>query len=86
MRLALLLVVAGCFGKPGFTQRDAVADDDDAPACTPSQPTAPGIVIDSSTGPLVTMLGDVAIGFADELNQYPMPDRLTIGAPESGMV
>ena len=73
----MLLLAAGCFGKPGFTQRDAAGDD--APACTPSQPSAPGITMDSATGPLVTMLGNVSIGFADELNRYPMPDRMSVG-------
>jgi hypothetical protein len=77
MRLALLLLAAGCFGKPGFKQRDAAGDDD--AVCTPSQPSAAGIVVDSATGPLATMLGNVAIGFADELSRYPMPDRLTVG-------
>lgn len=74
MRVAMLLVAAGCFGKPGFTQRDSGSD-----TCTPSQPSAPGVTIDGTTGPLVTMPGNVAIGFADELLAYPMPDRLIIG-------
>lgn len=77
MRLVLVLALAGCFGKPGFSQRDAPGADDDS-SCHPSKPSAPGITIMGGVAPLVTM-DNSSIGFPDDSSRYPMPNHLNLG-------
>ena len=88
MRLVLALALVGCFGKPGFSGRDAQTGDDDAPkdarpdttgSCTPSKPSASGLSIDTNPQDTrVTMLDGSEIGFRNPLNRYPFIDRITV--------
>ena len=92
MKLALVLVLAACFDKPRFSGRDAAVGGDDAPidmatdiaidtpiACTPSKPSAPGMIVDTNpANTTVTMLDGSSIGFRNVLNRYPFPDRLVV--------
>lgn len=84
MRFAAALVLAGCFGKPSFSGRDATVGDDDAPidmpmGCAPSKPSGAGLVVDtSSANARVTMRDGSVVGFASALNHYPFPDSLIV--------
>lgn len=92
MRLVLALALAGCFGKPGFSGRDAATGDGDAPvdspadvsidspSCTPSKPSAQGLQVDADpTNTHVTFRDTAMFGFRNALTRYPMPDRLVVG-------
>jgi hypothetical protein len=85
MKWLLAVALAGCFGKPGFTHRDAptadgdAADANDAPACTSSKPSATGMVVDTNpANTTVTFLDGSQIGFESVFNRYPMVDRLFV--------
>lgn len=92
MRWALALALAGCFGKPGFSGRDAAMGDDDgspgdgkdAPgSCTPSKPSARGLAVDTDpTNTRITMLDGSEIGFRNQLNRYPFVDRLIVSGQD----
>lgn len=87
MRLALAFALAGCFGKPGFSGRDAATGDaaadvgpDTPMACSPSRPSAPGLgVATASTDTHVAFLDGSQVGFRSALSRYPLPDRLIVG-------
>ena len=89
MKWVVAVALAGCFGKPSFTQRDAAAtgDDDasdasdasDTPACTSTKPSAAGMVFDPDpANTTATLLDGSLIGFGNVFNRYPMVDRLRV--------
>lgn len=87
MKLVLSLALAGCFDKPGFAGKDAATGDApidtaiDAPmACTPSKPSAPGLVVNPDPADThVTFRDGSLFGFRDAFTRYPMPNRLEVG-------
>lgn len=88
MRLAVAVALAGCFGKPAFSGKDGAVGDDaaidmaiDTPlACTPSKPSAAGLVVDTTPADTRVMFLDGSLlGFRNVLTRYPMPDRLIVG-------
>jgi hypothetical protein len=90
VKLVLVLALAGCFGKPGFSGKDAAVTGDashdgaidtpiDMPACMPSKPSAPGLMVNTASADTrVTFLDGSVVGFRNQLNRYPMPDRLVV--------
>lgn len=90
MKWAAAVALAGCFGKPGFTHRDASTADEDAAVCAPTKPSAAGMMVNTDPANTVaTLLDSSQIGFANVFTQYPMVDRLIaagqnlVAAPET---
>ncbi|MBL0217855.1 MAG: hypothetical protein IPQ07_28750 [Myxococcales bacterium] len=85
MRLVLVLALAGCFGKPGFSQRDAPEQGDDAPSdgtmfdmpMVTFTPTGTGLGMGGTvSGPFFTL------HFADGASTFHFPDHLLIDGTE----
>ena len=85
MRLLVVLALAGCFGKPGFSQRDAPGQGDDAPG-DGAMVDGPTVTF-SPTGTAPGMGGTVqgsffALHFADGASTFHFPDHLLIDGVE----
>ena len=79
MRLVVALALAGCFGKPGFSGKDAAAGEDGPGTCTPTKPTGTGLTVDVSAADThVTFLDGSLVGFSNANTRYPLPNRLIV--------
>jgi len=75
---AILLLLAGCFSKPGAPG----APGDGSGSCVPSQPSASGLQVDLGAAPRVMFAGNASLGFASDVSRYPMPTSLQINGRE----
>ncbi len=85
MRLVLVLALGACFGKPGFSQRDAPGQGDDAPGDGTRSDGAMVTFSPTGTGPGMggTVQGQFfVLHFADGASTFHFPDHLVIDGVE----
>lgn len=74
---AIVVLLAGCFSKPGAPGVPVDAPPDVPGGCTPTQPSAPGMTLNAARD-AITIQPGMTFSFADESMTVPMPERITL--------